>query len=307
MEKILVLDSNSILHRAFYALPPLTTKKGENTGAIYGFLLALFKAIKEINPNLIFACFDFPAKTFRHKIFKEYKIQRPPTPKDLIPQIPKLKEILESFGIFIFEKEGFEADDLIGTICQKVKDSEKIVLSGDYDNLQLVDEKTKVWVLKTGVKEALFFDIKKVKEKYGIFPEQIADFKALIGAPSDNIPKISKVSEKVALELIKEFGSLKGLFNEIEKNSPKSQKINRKIKETLIQNKKQIFLNYQLAKIEKEAPINLNFQEKQRKKYDKEKVISLFQELEFNSLIKRLPEIEKIIQGEEIQGNLRLW
>jgi DNA polymerase-1 len=311
MEKALILDSNSILHRAFHALPSLTTKKGENTGAIYGFLLVLFKAIREIKPDYLFACFDFPAKTFRHRIFEGYKIQRPPTPKDLIPQILKLKEILKAFNISVFEKEGFEADDLIGTICEKLKEKEKIILSGDYDNLQLVNEKTKVWVLKKKVKETFLFDIVKVREKFKILPNQIPDFKALVGDPSDNIPGIPGIGDKIATMLILEFGSLERLYQELEKNSEKVQKLNPKIKKSLIENEEKILLNKELVKIKKDVPIDFDLEKLRWEKYSKEKVISLFRELEFQSLIKRLPEIEgKIEKGSgenEVKGNLKLW
>lgn len=156
MEKlILILDSNSILHRAFFALPKLTTKDGQPTNAIYGFLLVFFKLKREFKPDYIFACFDFPAKTFRHEKFKEYKSTRPKMPEDLAFQIPKLKEILKAFKIPILEKEGFEADDLIGTLCQKFPNDEKIIVTGDSDLFQLINEKTKIYFLKTGLKLSL--------------------------------------------------------------------------------------------------------------------------------------------------------
>jgi len=163
-ERLLILDANSILHRVYHALPPLTTKKGELVNAIYGFLLVLFRVIKEFKPDYICACFDFPAKTFRHEKFKEYKAQRPPCPKDLASQIPKLKEILNAFKIPFFEKEGYEADDLIGTIVSKCQGLEKIIVSGDLDNLQLVSKETKVFVL-SGVKKSILYDEKEVEKK----------------------------------------------------------------------------------------------------------------------------------------------
>ena len=187
-KRLIIIDSNSIIHRAYHALPRLTTKKGELVNAVYGFLLVFFKAIREFQPDYIAACFDFPGPTFRHKKFKEYKAKRPPTPKDLVSQIPKVKEILDAFSVLIFEKEGFEADDIIGTISclvsrkQVLPEIETIILSGDLDILQLVDSKTKVYTLRKGVKDVVLYDENLVKEKFqGLTPEQILDFKALRG------------------------------------------------------------------------------------------------------------------------------
>ena len=160
-KRLIIIDSNSIIHRAYHALPPLTTKKGELVNAVYGFLLVFFKAIKDFQPDFIAATFDFPGPTFRHKKYKEYKAKRPPAPEELYQQIPKVKEVLKSFNVPIFEKEGFEADDLIGTISklapkkQVLPDIETIILSGDLDTLQLINPKTKVYSLRRGVKDII--------------------------------------------------------------------------------------------------------------------------------------------------------
>jgi len=209
-ERFLILDGNSILYRAFFALPELKNKKGELTNAVYGFLLVLFKLIKELKPKYLAVCFDFPAPTFRHKEFKEYKATRPPTPKDLVSQIPKLKEILKSFSIPYFEMEGFEADDLIGTLVKNSpKNIEKIIATGDLDTLQLVGKNTKVYFLQRGVKKAQIFDPEKVKEKYGgLNPEQIPDFKALVGDTSDNVPGIEGIGPKTKEKLLKKYKSV---------------------------------------------------------------------------------------------------
>jgi len=301
-ERLLILDANSILHRVYHALPPLTTKKGELVNAIYGFLLVLFRVIKEFKPDYICACFDFPAKTFRHEKFKEYKAQRPPCPKDLASQIPKLKEILKTFKIPFFEKEGYEADDLIGTIVSKCQGLEKIVVSGDLDNLQLVSKETKVFVL-SGVKKSILYDEREVEKKYqGLKPEQTPDFKALVGDPSDNIPGIFGIGEKTAIELLKNFGSLENLYQEIEENSEKAQKLSQKLKETLTKQKKQAFLAKDLARIERNVPLEYNLIRWDFQKVNKEKVESLLLKLGFKSLIKRLTEFEK-----KKSENLKLW
>jgi DNA polymerase-1 len=281
-KRLIIIDSNSIIHRAFYALPKLTTKNGQIINAVYGFLLVFLKAIREFQPDFIAATFDFPGPTFRHKEFKEYKATRPKAPDELYNQIPKIKEILKSFNVQIFEKEGFEADDLIGTIAQKAEspEIEKIILSGDLDTLQLVDQNTKVYLLRKGVKETILYDEEKVKEKYGILPKQVVDFKALKGDPSDNIPGVPGIGEKTALKLIKEFGSLENLYSNL-------NILNQSLRKKLQDYKEQIFLSKNLAKINQNVEIDFDF--KEWKNYDREKVKKILKELEFFSLIERLP------------------
>jgi len=255
-KKLLIIDCNSLIHRAYHALPPLTTKKGELVNAVYGFLLVFFRAIKEFRPTYIAACFDFPGLTFRHKKFKEYKAKRPPTPKELYQQIPKVKEILKGFNVPIFEKEGFEADDIIGTIARSSQEkpisskTETVIVSGDLDTLQLIGSSTRVYALKRGVKDIFLYDEKEVQKKYGLSPQQILDFKALKGDPSDNIPGVLGVGEKTATELIKKFGSLENLYKKIQIPNPRIQ-IPNKLKEKLLRGREQAFLSKELARIEK--------------------------------------------------------
>jgi len=299
-KRLIIIDSNSIIHRAYHALPPLTTKKGELVNAIYGFLLVFFKAIREFQPDLIAATFDYPAPTFRHKKYKEYKITRPPAPEELYQQIPKVKEVLEAFNVPIFEKEGFEADDLIGTISKKFPkkqvypEVESIILSGDLDTLQLVDKNTKIYLLRRGVKDTVLYDEDLVKEKYqGLTPKQIIDFKALKGDPSDNIPGVTGIGEKIAIDLLLKFGSLENIYKEIEENSDKAKELKPKLKETLLKYKDQAFFSKALVKIKKDVPIDFNFKKCQWGKYEKGKVTKILKELEFRTLIERLPELKK--------------
>ena len=299
-KRLIIIDSNSIIHRAYHALPPLTTKNGELVNAVYGFLLVFFKALREFQPDYIAACFDFPGPTFRHKKFKEYKVKRPPTPKELYQQIPKIKEILEAFNIPIFEKEGFEADDIIGTLAafstKKVIASpiETIILSGDTDILQLVNPQTKVYVLKKGVKDIVLYDENLVKEKFqGLTPEQILDFKALRGDPSDNIPGVTGVGEKIAIDLLKEFGTIENLYQELEKNTEKAKKLKTKLRDLLLQQKEQAFLSKMLVEIKKDVPIDFDLKECQSREYNREKVEEIFKRLEFHSLLKKLPSFKK--------------
>jgi len=294
-KRFIIIDSNSLLHRAYHALPTLTTKKGEKISAIYGFLLVFFKIIKEFQPDFIAATFDFPAPTFRHKKFKEYKAKRPPIPKELASQFPKLKEILGTFNIPIFEKRSYEADDIIGTISKQIyPEVEAIILSGDLDTLQLINPHTKVYLLKKGIKNTILCNKKEVEKIYqGLLSKQITDFKALKGDPSDNIPGVSGIGSKTAIELIKEFKSLENLYKELEDNTERAKRVKPKIRELLIQQKEQAFLSKDLAIIKCDIPINFNLKDCRFGTYDKGKVIKIFENLGFTTLIKRLEEIKR--------------
>ena len=209
-KRLIIIDSNALLHRAFHALPPLTNKKGELTGAVYGYLLTLFKAIKDLKADYVVACFDTKAKTFRHQEYKEYKAHRIATPDGIISQIPMAKEILEAFKIPVFAKDGFEADDLIATIATRAAEKDNLeifILSGDLDNLQLVSDKIKVYTLGKGIKDTVIYDKNKVVERFGVTPEQMNDFKALTGDPSDNVPGVPGIGKKTAERIVVELKS----------------------------------------------------------------------------------------------------
>ena len=316
-KRLIIIDSNSLIHRAYHALPALTTKKGELINAVYGFLLVFLRALKEFQPDYIAACFDLPGPTFRHKKFKEYKAKRPPTPEELCQQIPKVKEVLKSFDVPIFEKEGFEADDIIGTISklapkkQLIPEIETVILSGDLDTLQLVNPCTKVYALRKGVKDIVLYDENLVKEKFqGLTPEQILDFKSLRGDASDNIPGVTGVGEKTAIELLLKFGSLENIYKELEEdksssppftaareleeNSEKAKNLKPKLKEILLKYKEQAFLSKTLAQINKNTPIDFNLEKCRwtpptHHPKRMEKVIQILRNFEFYSLITRLP------------------
>lgn len=322
-KRLIVIDGNAVIHRAFHALPPLTTKKGELVNAVYGFLLVFFKALKEFQPDFIAATFDFPAPTFRHQKYKLYKATREKAPAELYDQIPKVKNILENFNVQIFEKQGFEADDLIGTISKKtpkkftpyqnevfgagqiLPEIETIILTGDLDALQLIDKNTKVYTLRKGVKDTVLYDREKVKEKYGgLIPEQLVDFKALRGDPSDNIPGVFGVGEKTAIALIKEFDSLENLYKELEKNTQKAKNLKESLRKKLLDYKDQAFVSKMLAEIDKNVPLDFELEKCRWGKYDKAKVAQVFNDYEFQSLINRLPEEKK---EEASKNNLSLW
>jgi len=323
---LIIIDSNSVIHRAFHALPPLSTKKGEMVNAVYGFLLVFFKAIKEFHPENIVAAFDLPFPTFRHKKFKEYKAKRPKAPKELYEQIPKVKEVLKAFNVPILEKEGFEADDIIGTISNKFSQDQKgskrdvVILSGDSDVLQLVNKNTKALILRRGVKDTVLYDEKLVKEKYqGLNPDQLDEFKALRGDPSDNIPGVKGIGEKTAIHLIKRFNTLEGLYLNLAGEKDISENIRLKLE----QQKDQAFLSKELAQIKRDVPIDVNLDECFWKDYDRQKAAGILEDLEFYSLIPRLPvpgqqeddycaekhkkEKKPKEKEEKFKDNLRLW
>ncbi len=291
-KKFIVLDSHSLIHRAYHAIPFLKTKKGEASNAVYGFFSILIKVIHDFNPDYIAAVFDFPAPTFRHKKFKEYKIKRPKAPDDLISQIIKTKEALNSFNISVFEKKGFEADDVIGTIsCNlyNAKNLETIIVSGDMDTLQLVNNKTKVFLLKRGIKEAFLFDIEKVKETYqGLTPSQLVDYKGLRGDTSDNIPGVPGIGDKTAIELIGKFKSLENLYEELNKKTNKSELIKSGVKEKIQEFQNQAFFSKELASIKKDVSLKFELDNCRWDGFNEKDTEKTFGDFGFNSLIKRI-------------------
>ncbi len=219
MKTLLLIDANSIIHRSFHALPPFTGPHGEPTGALYGIASILLKLWREEKPAYAAALFDRPEPTFRKKEYPEYKAQRPPAPDDLISQIIEAHHLFEAFGIKTFEKSGFEADDLIATLTEKFKgesDLQVVILTGDRDTLQLIEgDKVVVRTFNKGVSDTTIYDEKAVILKYGFAPELMADYKALVGDPSDNIKGVSGVGSKTATELIKKFGNIKNIWKAV--------------------------------------------------------------------------------------------
>jgi DNA polymerase-1 len=288
--RLIIIDSNALLHRSFHALPPLAIKSGQETGAVYGFLLTLFKAIKDLNPKYIVACFDTKIKTFRHEKFQEYKAQRPTTPLGIISQIPIAKEVLGSFKVPVFAKEGFEADDLIATICKLVqersKDIEVYILTGDLDNLQLVNNKVQVYTLGKGIKDTVIYDINKVEERFGVKPEQMVDFKALTGDASDNIPGVEGIGKKTAAEIIREYKTIENLYNEL---STDTAVLKKKAKETLKKNKNIAIMSKELVKMKDDVDITFDIEACRFNNFDKKAIEKKLYELEFNSLINKIP------------------
>ncbi len=217
-KKILLIDGNSLFHRAYHALPPITDKSGETANAVFGFSNMLLKAIDEVKPDYIACAFDTAAPTFRHVEFEKYKAQRAEPPEDLYPQLPKLKSALKAFGISFYEKEGYEADDILATIATKGhKAKHKVtILSGDRDVLQLVNGDIKVQMPGWNLKETSLYGAREVKKKFGITPAQMVDYKSLMGDASDNIPGIAGVGPKTASNLLIRYRTLENLFKHLD-------------------------------------------------------------------------------------------
>ncbi len=297
-KRLIIIDSNALLHRSFHALPPLKTKSGQETGAVYGYLLTLFKAINDLRPEYIVACFDTKGVTFRHEMFKDYKAQRLATPSGIVSQIPVTKTVVESLGIPIFAKEGVEADDLIATICAKAmkpasaksygEAMEIFIVSGDMDNTQLVNKNIKVYTLGKGIKDTIIYDIDKVKERFGVEPSQMVDFKALMGDASDNIPGVAGIGKKTAAEIIQRYGSIKNLYEEL---ATDTAVLKPKVKEALKLNKDLALMSLSLARMKADVDINFVIEDCKFGNFDKNKVAQIFNSLEFYSLVDRLSQL----------------
>lgn len=294
MKLFILIDSNSIFHRAYHALPRFTTKRGELVNAAYGFSLILMKALKEFKPAYIAAAFDVPGPTFRDKEFEEYKAHREKAPDELYEQIPRIKQILSSFNVPIYEKSGFEADDIIGTVAKLVKNKNKnikvVIVSGDLDTLQLVDKYTNVYTMKKSVQDTIIYDEKAVVGRYGLKPDQMQDFKGLRGDPSDNIPGVPGVGEKTATTLLKKYKNLEDLYKALE--TGKISEVSERIQGLLAEYKEQAFFSRMLATIRLDVKLKFSLADTKWGGFKPEKVEELFRELNFNRLIDRLSELE---------------
>ncbi len=288
-ERLLIIDGNAILHRSFHGLPTtITTKRGDIVNAVYGFASVLIKSLREFKPKYVILTMDMRTPTFRHKIYDQYKATRKKAPDELYEQIPKIKEVAKSFGIPLYEKEGFEADDLIGTISNKVdKNIDCIILTGDMDTLQLVNNNTKVYTMSRGIMDSVLYGEDEVKNRYGFLPPFVVDYKALSGDTSDNIPGIAGIGDKTAKDLLKKYKTLDGIYDFINKN-PETKEIKPRILNLLKEYKNDAYMSYELATIDKNVDINIDLEDADLKDFDKEKVVKIFSKLEFKSLIFRL-------------------
>lgn len=279
MEKLVLIDGNSLINRAFYAMPLLTTKEGVFTNAVYGFMNMFFKMVAEERPTKVAVAFDVHAPTFRHKLYNAYKGTRKPMPEELRSQIPLLKEVLKTMNVYTIEKAGLEADDLIGTIAKKSQ-LPTLIYTGDKDALQLVDDKIKVCFTRRGLTETEIFSERNFKEKTGIDPIQIIDLKALMGDSSDNIMGVAGIGEKTATTLVQTYGSVDNLYTH-------TAELTGKIKEKIEEGKESAYLSYTLATINVDSDIEFSLDDMNFKMPLSVGVKEKFIELEFKSLYTR--------------------
>jgi DNA polymerase-1 len=286
---LVLFDGNALLHRAYHALPPLTVRQtGETVGAVYGFALMLLKVINEIKPSHCAVAFDMKGPTFRHELFDQYKAHRAAAPEELIGQLGRVKQLVEAFNIPIFELQGYEADDILGALSRQAsqKDLDTVIVTGDADTMQLVTPRVKVLYPKPkgGFSNTVLYDAAAVSEKYGVKPEQITDLKGLAGDPSDNIPGVAGIGAKTAVKLIEQFGSIEEIYKRIDQVTPP------KLQNLLKENEAIARQSKELATIVTRMPVELKPNDCRVSQYDRNKVTELFRELEFASLLSKLPQ-----------------
>lgn len=310
--RLVLIDAYALIFRAYYSIPAhFSDSLGRPTNAVYGFVLALLNAINELQPEYLAVGIDV-GKSNHHKEYKDYKAHRPPAPDDLKAQVPLVYEVAKAMNIPMIGVEGYEGEDIIATIVAKIRNPndeckiESIIVTGDMDTLQLIDEATKVYINGRSGQQSTLYDAQKVKERYGLTPTQFVDYKALRGDPSDNIPGVPGIGEKTATMLIQKFNSLDELYTQISKSEflmsnqipnpnakkqkelAENKKISEKVTRLLIENKQTAFLSQKLATIQKNAPIEFKLRDARIHDYDQKKVVELFQKLGFKSLIPRL-------------------
>lgn len=285
MQKLVLVDGNAIVHRAYHALPPLhKTEDGQLTNAVYGFFSMVLKIVSDLNPDNLVICFDRAAPTFRKQMFAGYQSTRPKMDDGLSKQFEIIRGILEKAKICVFDLDGYEADDLIGTLSvqavEQGKTDQVIILTGDRDLLQLVNDKVLILAPIVGVTKMILFDTDKVVEKYGLKPAQFIDYKALVGDASDNYPGVSGIGPKGAANLLNKFQTLEGIYGNLGEISPN-------IAEKLALDAEQSALAKKLATIDVKAPIHLKFDECMITSIDRNALLKEFENLSFNSLITR--------------------
>ncbi len=291
--KILLLDANALVHRSYHALPPLSTPAGEQVNAVYGFAAALLKAIKDEKPEYAVACFDAGKETFRNEIYDGYKAHRKESDEALTLQFPRVRQIVEVLNMPLFAQKGVEADDLIGSLSVVAAQQglHAVIVTGDNDALQLVNDTTSVYSLRRGVTDTLTFNRSAVYEKLGIFPEQVIDYKALAGDSSDNIPGAPGIGPKTATDLLHKYQALEGIYEHLDELKDRTRQI-------LADNKEQVMMSQRLAAIRKDLTIDLDLKAADVTNFDFSKVVTLFHELDFKSLLTKLPHANLGSQAE---------
>jgi len=297
MKKLVIIDTYALVHRSYHALPPLVSPEGVLVNGVYGFMLFFLKMINDLKPDYIVATFDMAVPTFRHEEYKEYKAKRVKMPDNFYEQIQVVKDLLNAFNVPILEKESYEADDIIGTIAEKLKDKDiqSFIVTGDLDTLQLITDKVFVYTLRRGIQESITYDKEKVFERFQLEPEQLIDWKALRGDPSDNVPGVPSIGEKTASTLIKEAGTLDNLYKKIKDGE--TIKTSPRILEKLKTFEDQAYFSRHLVTIQKDVDIEFDLEKAKLDPPPKDEVISLLNKLGFRSLIPKIFDFEENVSS----------
>ena len=294
----MLLDGNGLIYRGYFALPPLTTSRGELVNAVFGFCSIVLRGIQDIRPEYVAVAFDLQGPTFRHEQYAEYKATRQRMPDDLRDQFPKVREVVKALRIPVYELAGFEADDVIGTITVDAerRGLDTTIVTGDLDMLQLVTDKTRLMTTRSGVENTILYDPARIRERFELVPGQMIDYKALKGDPTDNIPGVPGVGEKTAAKLIRDFGTLDALYQRLGEVKPD------KLRDKLAEYRDQVFMGRSLSTIVRDLPVQFDLEAARLGDYDRETVIRLFREYEFRSLIERLPQMTGETAGDAAEA-----
>jgi DNA polymerase-1 len=267
----MLLDGNGLIYRGYFALPPLTTSKGELVNAVFGFCSIVLRGIADLRPDYVAVAFDLPGPTFRHEQYAEYKATRMRMPDDLRDQFPKVREVVAALRIPVFELAGFEADDVIGTLTVETErlGIDTTIVTGDLDMLQLVTDRTRLMTTRSGVENTIIYDPARIAERFGLVPAQMIDYKALKGDPTDNIPGVPGVGEKTAAKVIREFGDLEALYARIDEVKPD------KLRDKLREHREAVFMGRDLSTIVRDLPVSLDLDAARLGDYDRETVIAV--------------------------------
>ena len=284
----MLLDGYGLVYRGYFALPPLTTSKGELVNGVFGFASIVLRGIQDLQPDYLAVSFDLPGPTFRHEQYADYKATRVKMPDDLRDQFPKVREVVKALRIPVYEMAGFEADDVIGTITRQLDDRDDLettIVTVDLDMLQLVTPRVRLMTTRSGVENTVMYDVARIDERFGLRPDQMIDYKALKGDPTDNIPGVPGVGEKTAAKLIREFGTLDALYERLDDVTPE------KLRDKLREHHDQVLMGRELSTIVRDLPVEIDLEAARLGDYDRDTVVRLFREYEFRTLIERLPPI----------------
>lgn len=312
MNRLVLIDGNAILHRAYHALPPLTAPDGSVVNAVYGFASILLRLFNDLKPTHMAVAFDRPEPTFRKKMLKSYQAQRPEMEDTLVSQIPKVQDMVRAFGIPMYDAAGFEADDVLATLssqCQmlnaKCQIDETIIVTGDRDILQLVSDRVKVFMPTKGLSEGKLFGESETNERMGVMPDQIPDLKALMGDPSDNYPGVAGIGPKTAIGLIDTYGSVRKLYDQGERGNWGD--VGETIKAKLLAGKESAFLSKDLATIRTDAPVKADFDKMRVATLDTPEARGKLEEFNFQSLVRRLVSrnISIVVQNKKQDNKMK--